>query len=161
MSSGGQVQPKASAPQVPCQARTCGARVGPLVQLKRGRRSGRGADIADIQTATPASGPKTNADPHRRTGVRLLKAPSTRTGTDDRGPENRAQVGASDLQASPLSEGNSTTGSGVRGQPGRNRTWAPTPSRLHPPRDSRGMWVVYITCRAAGQDANTKDVVGQ
>ncbi len=29
-----------------------------------------------------------------------------RTGTDDRGLENRAHLGASDLQASPLSEGN-------------------------------------------------------
>ena len=31
--------------------------------------------------------------------------------------------------------------------------WRPIPSRLHPPRDSRGMWGIYITCRATAQDA--------
>jgi hypothetical protein len=30
--------------------------------------------------------------------------------------------------------------------------WAPIPSRLHPARDSRGMWVIYTTCRATAQD---------
>jgi len=46
-----------------------------------------------------------SADPLARIGAHILKAPSLRTGTDDRGPENRAHVGASDLQAPPLSGG--------------------------------------------------------
>ena len=39
------------------------------------------------------------------------------------------------------------------GQGGREMVWRPIPSRLHPPRDSRGMWGIYITCRATAQDA--------
>jgi len=41
----------------------------------------------------------------RESALTYSRLPPLRTGTDDRGPEDRAHVGASDLQASPLSEG--------------------------------------------------------
>jgi hypothetical protein len=47
-----------------------------------------------------------SADPPPRIGAHLLKASSTSTGTEDRGPQYRAELGASDLQATPRSEGN-------------------------------------------------------
>jgi len=45
-------------------------------------------------------------------------------------------------------------GSGVRRQGARELVWGPIPSRLRPPSDSRGMWVIYITRWVAAQDSS-------
>jgi hypothetical protein len=111
------------------------------------------------------------------------RLPPLRTGTDDRGRENRAHVGASDLQASPLSEGNpickgcgqgsgwegegatepdaiptsqgttSQSKMGVRGQGGRDSVWVPIPSRLHGSREPQAEGDLYQT---ATRDASTE-----
>jgi len=44
-------------------------------------------------------------DPAKRIGARMLNAPSTENGGSESETAERAQVGASDLQASPRSEG--------------------------------------------------------
>jgi hypothetical protein len=49
--------------------------------------------------------PTENADPLTRTGAHILKAPSSENGDKESEADERAQVGASDLQVSPLSEG--------------------------------------------------------
>ncbi len=49
--------------------------------------------------------PRTNSDPLPRIGAHMCKAPSAANGGKGSGTRDRAQVGASDLQASPLAEG--------------------------------------------------------
>ena len=54
---------------------------------------------------SPKGGAEKSADPPTRIGAHTLKAPSIENGGKESATGERAQMGASDLQASPLSEG--------------------------------------------------------
>jgi hypothetical protein len=58
-----------------------------------------------LEIAATALPERKNADPLTRIGAHIRKAPSIENGGTGSGTGERAQVGASDLQASPLAEG--------------------------------------------------------
>ena len=74
-----------------------------------------------------------------------------RTGHCRSEPTRHRETAAEPEAILPSRERTAQRKMGVRGQGSRERAWGPIPSRLHPPMDSRGMWVIYITCRAAAQ----------
>jgi hypothetical protein len=66
-------------------------------------------------------------------------------------PTRQRETAAEPGAIPPLAKNQRPKEMGVRGQRGRERTWGPIPSQLHPPEGIRRLWLMYIKRRAAPQ----------